>query len=78
MTDIREAILKQMHNSGLTIYQVAKLVEKEVPQRTVYAFLTGEKDTGTKTASIIMRALGLNIITETTFKRGNAAEGRSK
>jgi len=61
MSEIRKQILKQMQKSGLTIYQVAKMVEDKVPQRTVYAFLTREKDTGTKTASIILRAIGLEI-----------------
>jgi len=70
MSEIREAILKQMHKSGMTIYQVAKLVEGKVPQRTVYAFLTGEKDAGTETASIIMKAMGLNVTKKTTVKKG--------
>jgi hypothetical protein len=70
MSEIREAILKQMHKSGMTIYQVAKLVEGEVPQRTVYAFLTGEKDAKSKTASLILRALGLTITTKSNVKRG--------
>jgi hypothetical protein len=61
MSEIREQILEQMKKLGLTIYQVAKMVEDKIPQRTVYAFLTGEKDTGTKTASVILRAVGLEI-----------------
>jgi len=61
MSEIRERILKHMRKSGLTIYQVAKKVKDKVPQRTVYAFLTGEKDTRTETASIILRVIGLEI-----------------
>jgi hypothetical protein len=61
MGQIRDSILKQMLRSELTIYQVSKMVEDKVPRRTVYAFLTGEKDTGTEAASIIMRALGLTV-----------------
>ncbi|MHC4105871.1 MAG: hypothetical protein ACYSR9_13090 [Planctomycetota bacterium] len=57
--------MEQMLKSGLTIYQVSKMVKGKVPQRTVYAFLTGEKDAGTETASIIMNALGLTIKTKT-------------
>ena len=72
MSEIREAILKQMKKSGMTIYQVAKLVEDKVPQRTVYAFLTGEKDAGTRTASIIMKALGLTVTTKPIVKRGKS------
>ena len=50
-----------MLDLNLSIHQVSKLVETKIPRRTVYAFLTGEKDTATKTASIIMDALGLSV-----------------
>jgi len=70
MSEIRQAILKQMEKSGMTIYQVAKLVERKVPQRTVYAFLRSEEDSVTETASIIMKALGLTITTKPIVKRG--------
>jgi len=53
--------LEQMTKLGLSIYQVSIMVRHKVNQRTVYAFLTGEKDTGTETASTIMEALGLDI-----------------
>ena len=52
MSDIRNAILQQMSSLGLSSYRVSKMVEDHIPKRTVYAFLSGEKDTGTKTASI--------------------------
>jgi hypothetical protein len=61
MSNIRKVILQQMANLGLNIYQVAQIVKDSIPKRTVYAFLSGEKDTGTRTASIIMDALGLKI-----------------
>lgn len=61
MSYIRDAILKQMSSLGLTIYQVSKMVESLIPKRTVYAFLSGEKDTGTEAASILMEALGLDV-----------------
>ena len=61
MGQIRDSILKQMLDLGLTIYQVSKMVEGKIPQRTVYTFLTGEKDMGTETASIIIEALGLVV-----------------
>lgn len=70
MSEIRKAILNQMEKSGMTIYQVAKLVEGKVPQRTVYAFLRSEEDSLTKTASIIMKALGLTVTTKPIVKRG--------
>jgi len=61
MNNIRNAILQQMLSLGLTIYQVSKMVEDHIPKRTVYAFLSGEKDTGTETASILIKALGLKV-----------------
>ena len=61
MLQIRDAILNEMLRSGKTIYQVSNMVRHKIPQRTVYAFLTGEKDTGTETASIIMKALNLTV-----------------
>ena len=70
MSEIRKAILNQMEKSGMTIYQVARLVEGKVPQRTVYAFLRGEEDSLTKTASIIMEALGLTVTKKPIVKRG--------
>ena len=70
MSEIREAILNQMKKHNMTIYQVSKLVKGKVPQRTVYAFLTAEKDTGTETACILMKALGLAIAGKNNVKRG--------
>ena len=61
MLDIRNKILEHISNLDITLYQVSKLVKDRVPKRTVYAFLSGEKDTGTKTASILMEALGLKV-----------------
>ena len=61
MSSIRNEILKQMSSLGLTIYQVSKMVENRIPKRTVYAFLSGEKDTVTETASIFMETLGLKV-----------------
>jgi hypothetical protein len=68
MGKIRDVILEEMLKSQLTIYQVSNIVRHKIPQRTVYAFLTGEKDTGTETASIIMDALGLIISRESKGK----------
>ena len=70
MSAIRQAILKQMKKSGLTVYRVAKMVEVELPQRTVYAFLRGEEDSSTETASVIMEALKLTVTGKSSKKRG--------
>ena len=75
MGQIRDSILKQMLELELTIYQVSKMVEGKIPQRTVYTFLTGEKDMGTETASIIIEALGLVVKVspdQTKLKKGIA------
>ncbi len=61
MRKIRDFILEEMSKRHLTIYQVSNMVRHKIPQRTVYGYLTGEKDTGTETASIIMEALGLTV-----------------
>lgn len=61
---IRDAIKQRMEECGLTIYQVARMVEGQVGQRTVYTFLAGEeaeKDAGTEAVSAIMRALGMRV-----------------
>ncbi len=70
MLKIRNIILKEMKRSGLTIYRVAKMVEGKIPQRTVYDYLSGTKDTGTETASIIMDALGLTVTNKSNVKKG--------
>lgn len=70
MSAIRDAILRQMQKLGLTIYRVALMVKGKVPQRTVYAFLTGKTDAGTETASAIMEALGLAIVEKPKPRRG--------
>ncbi|MBA7527938.1 hypothetical protein ES705_20120 [subsurface metagenome] len=75
MGQIRDSILKQMLELKLTIYQVSKMVEDKIPQRTVYTFLTGEKDMGTETASIIIETLGLVVKVDpnqTNLKKGIA------
>lgn len=61
MGTIRDSILEEMSKLHLTIYQLSNMVRHKIPQRTVYAFLTGEKDMGTETASVIMEALGLTV-----------------
>jgi len=67
MTIIRDAILQRMKELDLTTYRVSKLIEDKIPQRTVYAFLSGTNDASCQVASIIMERLGLTI---TSIKRG--------
>ena len=72
MSEIRDAILERMEKLNLTTYQLWKLVEGKVPQRTVYSFISGEKDAGTETASIIMSAIGLKVKIAKSIKRGQS------
>jgi len=69
MLDLRQAILKQLEKSGLTINQLAKQVEGKIPRRTVYAYLRGEEDSLSKTVSILLEAVGLTITTTKRAKR---------
>ncbi len=69
MLDIRQAILEQIEKSGMTINQVAKLVEGKIPRRTVYAYLREEEDSLSKTVSVLLEAVGLTITTTKRAKR---------
>jgi len=69
MLDLRQAILKQIKKNGLTINQVAKLVEGKIPRRTVYAYLRGEEDSLSSMVSILMDAVGLTITTTKRARR---------
>lgn len=71
MMDIRDAILKKIKKDGLTINKVANLpkVKRNIPRRTVYAYLSGEKDSASKTVSILLEAVGLTITTTKRAKR---------
>lgn len=69
MSKIRDAILSRMAELDLTTYRVSKMVEGKVPQRTVYAFLSGEVDASSEVVSILMNALELTITPRTKKKR---------
>ena len=69
MLDLRQAILKQLEQSGLTINQLAKQVDGKVPRRTVYAYLRDEEDSLSKTVSILLEAVGLTVTTTKRAKR---------
>jgi len=69
MKDIRDEILKKIDKDGLTINQVALLVEGKIPRRTVYAYLRKEKDSASETVSILLDAVGLTITTTKRAKK---------
>ncbi len=70
MSDIRDVILKRMSEMNLTTYKLCKMVEGQVPKRTIYDFISGKSDTGTEVASALMEALGLTITIKRNMKRG--------
>lgn len=62
LMSILETIQKEMTRRKWTRYRLAKAVEGKIPQRTVYGYLSEECDLGTHAASIILEALGLQIM----------------
>ena len=70
MSMLRDTILKRMEELGLTTYRLSKMVEGKVPQRTVYAFISGEFDASSEVVSALMKVLGLGIKVNKTVKRG--------
>jgi len=58
---IRHTILRRMGELNWSTYRVAQLVKKEMCQATVYNFIEGMTDMGTRKVSAIMTALGLFI-----------------
>ena len=54
--------------------QLSEMLKGSIPRRTIYDFLSGEKDTGTKTASILMEALGLKVADRTEYLRAEIME----
>jgi hypothetical protein len=58
---IKEEIQKELRRRGWSHYRLVKEVEGKVPPRTVYAYLSGERDLSSERVSIILQALGLKI-----------------
>ena len=58
---IKKAIEDELKRRGWSRYRLAKELEKKMPARTVYAYLSGERDLSSERASIILNALGLKI-----------------
>jgi hypothetical protein len=70
MSMIRDVILKRMEELDITTYRLSKMVEGKVPQRTVYAFCSGDNDATSKVVSVLMEVLGLIITVKRNVKRG--------
>ena len=58
---IRQTIQKELKRKGWSYYRLVKELEGKIPARTVYAYLSGERDLTTDRASIILEALSLQI-----------------
>ncbi|MBN2457292.1 MAG: helix-turn-helix transcriptional regulator [Sedimentisphaerales bacterium] len=61
MDIIKKAILAKMKQRGWTCYRLSKELEGKLPQRTVYSYLSGERDISAERVSIILKVLGLKI-----------------
>ncbi len=71
---IRDTMLARMKQLNLTTYRLSKMVEDEIPSRSVYSFISGEADASSQTCSVLMQALGLTIIKT----KPKARQGRRK
>ena len=65
MDMIKKAIEDELKRRGWSRYRLSKELEKKMPARTVYAYLSDKKkskrDISAERASIILNALGLKI-----------------
>jgi hypothetical protein len=58
---IKKAIEDELKRRGWSRYRLTKELEDKMPARTVYAYLSGERDLSSERVSIILKALGLKI-----------------
>jgi hypothetical protein len=58
---IKEAIQKELKRRAWSHYRLTKELEGQMPARTVYSYLSGERDVSSERASIILKALNLKI-----------------
>ena len=58
---IKKAIEDELERRGWSRYRLTKELEGKMPARTVYAYLSGERDLSSERASKILKALGLKI-----------------
>ena len=61
MDMIKKAIEDELKRRGWSRYRLAKKLEDKMPARTVYAYLSGERDLSSERASKILKALSLKI-----------------
>jgi 1,2-phenylacetyl-CoA epoxidase catalytic subunit len=58
---IKKAIQDELEHRGWSHYRLVKELEGKIPARTIYAYLSGERDLASEGASIILKTLGLKI-----------------
>jgi ribosome-binding protein aMBF1 (putative translation factor) len=58
---IKKAIEAELKHRGWSRYRLAEELKGKMPERTVYAYLSGERDLSSERASVILKALGLKI-----------------
>lgn len=58
---IRKAIMAELKRRRWSHYQLVKELAGQIPARTVYAYLSGERDLASERASMILKTLGLKI-----------------
>ena len=61
MDMIKKAIKSELKRRGWTCYRLSKELKDKLSQRTVYSYLSNERDISAKRASKILEALGLKI-----------------
>jgi len=62
MDMIKKVIKSELKRRGWTCYRLSKELKDKLPQRTVYSYLSGERDISTKRVSVILKELGLKIV----------------
>ena len=58
---IKKAIELEMKRRGWTCYRLSRELKGKLPQRTVYSYLSGERDISAERVSIILKTLKLRI-----------------
>lgn len=59
---IRQIIHAELTKCGWSRYRLVQEVKDNIPERTVYAFLSGQCDISSDAASILLEALNLEIV----------------
>jgi len=61
MTMIRKTIIKRMNELNLNPNRLSEMLKDRIPRQTIYDFLSGRTDARTEVASVLMKALGLEL-----------------